>query len=73
MKTLAVESGGFSGAEIVSICREAALYAIEEIDTQGPEEEPMIRMKHIYRSLKDTKRQITSQMLEFYKEFGSKK
>lgn len=72
IKQLAIESQGFSGAEIVSICREAALYAIEEIDKKSPDEEPMMQMHHVMQSLKNTKQQITPQMLQFYSSYGSK-
>ena len=68
-----MESSGFSGAEIVSICREAALYAIEEIDEKDNGGEPKIEMKHIEQSIGKTKRQITPQMLEFYNLFKSKR
>ena len=67
---MATESRGYSGAEIVSICREAALYAIEDIDNNETENEPMMEMKHILRSIKSTKRQITPNMLDFYEKFG---
>lgn len=71
---LSVESHGFSGAEIVSICREAALYAIEEIDKMNHQgNEPMIKMKHIEQSIRNTKRQITPQMLDFYKTFRTRR
>ena len=70
---LAVNSNGFSGAEIVSICREAALYAIEEIDQLNDGNEPMIKMKHIEQSIKSTNRQITPQMLDFYHSFRTRR
>lgn len=72
-----MKSSGYSGAEIVSVCREAALYAIEEIDMKAQKvdknEEPTIQMHHVIRSLHKTKRQITTEMLEFYSSFGSGK
>ncbi len=70
---LSVESSGFSGAEIVSICREAALYAIEEIDKLNGNDEPMIQMKHIEQSIRNTKRQITPQMLDFYQSLQTRR
>jgi len=65
-------TGGYSGAEIVAICKDAALYAIAESD-QRHEEEPTIAMLNILRSIKVTKRQITPEMLRFYDSFRSKK
>lgn len=69
MPKLAAVSEGFSGAEIVSICRESALFAIEE-NEENPKEEPRIKMQHLLRSMDDTKRQITPEMLAFYDSFG---
>ena len=73
MSELAKFSQGYSGAEIVSICREAALFAIEEVDTLENEEEPFIKMSHILRSIQSTKKQITPSMLSFYDSFGRSK
>lgn len=56
----------------MSICREAALYAIEEIDKSGTNEDPIIQMHHVMHSLVKAKRQITPQMLDFYAAFGSR-
>jgi len=63
---LADISEGFSGAEIVSICREASLFAIEECD----EGDPIITMDNVMCSLEGTKRQISPEMLRFYENFG---
>jgi SpoVK/Ycf46/Vps4 family AAA+-type ATPase len=70
--TLADLTEGFSGAEIVSICRESALLAIEESD-QNPDIAPMIGMRHVQKSISGTKKQITPSMLEFYDSFGKSK
>merc|ERR1712194_665831 len=66
---------GFSGAEIVAICREAAFYAIEEKE-DFPEnyvdlktEAPQIQMKHLLKSCKTMNKQITPEMLQFYSRF----
>jgi len=67
----ATASEGFSGAEIVSICRESALFAIEESD-ETPNVEPVIKMSHMLRSIDATKRQITPEMLSFYDSFGNR-
>lgn len=69
---LAALTKGFSGAEIVSICRESALLAIEESD-RNPDIVPIIRMTHIQSSISGTKKQITPSMLEFYDSFGKSK
>ena len=62
-------TGGFSGAEIVAICREAALYAIEEDDETINTGKPMICMRHLMKSIQGMKRQITPEMLNFYVRF----
>ena len=59
-------TGGFSGAELIAICREAALYAIEEESDDIKGEAPKIGMRHLLQSLKGMKRQITPEMLHFY-------
>jgi len=65
-------SGGFSGAEIVGICREAAFLAIEESDESPETYEPTIGMSHILKSINGTKRQITPKMLLFYDSFQAR-
>ncbi|GKY98704.1 hypothetical protein MPSEU_000826700 [Mayamaea pseudoterrestris] len=62
-------SGGFSGAEVVAICRDAALLALEEADDLMAEHLPVLEMKHLLSAAKDTKKQITPEMLEFYTSF----
>ena len=70
-------SGGYSGAEIVGICREAALLALEESlgsNTRSPfplsgTAGPSIKMYDLLRAIRVTKRQITQEMLEFYAAF----
>lgn len=73
LSTLASElvSGGFSGAELISICREAALLAIEEED-ENPLEiiSPSIGMQHLMRAVGEMQRQITPNMLEFYASYA---
>jgi len=60
---------GYSGAELVSLCREAALYAIEEDDAVGSGE-PIIMMRHLMKALKEVKRQITPDIIQFYAEMN---
>ena len=61
-------SKGYSGAEIVALCRDAALHAIGEMD-DGIIERPQIHMKHMLRSIADMKPRTTKDMLEFYESF----
>ncbi|KAI2510693.1 AAA ATPase-like protein [Fragilaria crotonensis] len=63
-------SGGFSGAEIISICRDAALLAIEEDDEEmNADNTLMIQMRHLTKAMKATPRQITRAMLDFYESY----
>jgi len=60
-------SKGFSGAELIAICRDAALLAIEEDDEeQNNCPELMIHMRHLTKALANTPRQVTQSMLDFY-------
>ena len=64
-------SGGLSGAELVSACRDAALLALEEHE-QGNEATvtaPCIGMRHLVQAIEETERQITPEMIDFYKHF----
>jgi len=74
VNALAIKSltGGFSGAELISICREAALYAIEEFDNLSNVDDLLITMTHFLKAIQTTKRQTTSDMLEFYASIRSK-
>eukprot|EP01083_Nonionella_stella_P044607 120089_1 len=69
---LASACEGYSGAEIVSICRESALFAIEDFDQNESDAELFIRMEHVIRSIRGTKKQITPAMLAFYDSYGNK-
>ena len=71
-------TGGCSGAEVVAICRDAALLALEEDDDRnvGTDESnrrllrpPMIEMRHLYTAIQNMPRQITPSMIEFYKSY----
>jgi len=55
-------TGGYSGAELIAICRESALYALEDSGRGA-----IIGRRHLLRSIESTKRQITPEMLAFYK------
>lgn len=62
-------SHGYSGAEIIAICRDAALLAVGEID-DGKMELPQIKMHHLLESMKNLKPRTTSEMLNFYDNYG---
>jgi len=66
-------SQGYSGAELISICRDAAIFAIEEYESSGGRIEIMIRYKNLIRAVKETKPQITKKMLEMYANFSRSK
>jgi SpoVK/Ycf46/Vps4 family AAA+-type ATPase len=66
-------SGGFSGAELIAICREAALLAIEEDDERMEASgSPQIAMRHLTRAISEMQRQVTPDMLDFYASFNAK-
>jgi AAA family ATPase len=52
-------SDGFSGAEVVSACTEAAILAISERADR-------VEQRHIRSVMTETKPQITAGMLEYY-------
>ena len=62
----AVQSKGYSGAEIASICREAALNAIEEDENAA-----VVKQVHFTTALDNIAPQTTPNMLLFYEQFGS--
>ena len=65
-------SSGFSGAELVSICREAALLALDEClhgNSNADASTPCIRQRHLLKSIQSTKKQISPEMLDFYADF----
>ncbi|KAG7816966.1 hypothetical protein KL928_004430 [Ogataea angusta] len=58
---------GFSGSETVLLCQEAGLAAVmENNDCQQVEE------RHFMTALNDISKNITPEMLEYYREFGEK-
>jgi len=66
-------SGGFSGAELIAICREAALLAIEEDDEHMEASgSPQIAMRHLMHAISEMQRQVTPDMLAFYASFNTK-
>ncbi|KAI9031741.1 P-loop containing nucleoside triphosphate hydrolase protein [Phycomyces nitens] len=67
LEELAVKSQGCSGAEAVSICQEAALFAMEEdlsIDK--------IKRRHFIKALDSFTRRITPEMIKFYADFQAR-
>ena len=61
-------SKGYSGAEIIALCRDAALHAIGEMD-DGIIDRPRVHMRHLLRSINDMKPRTTKEMLQFYSSF----
>lgn len=61
-------SKGYSGAEIIALCRDAALHAIGEMD-DGNIDRPQICMRHLLQSINDMKPRTTKEMLKFYESF----
>lgn len=59
------KTAGFSGAEIVGVCTEAAMLAIEA-------DEEYLRCDHVSRAIAEVKPQITPTMLEFYRSCAAK-
>jgi SpoVK/Ycf46/Vps4 family AAA+-type ATPase len=62
-------SGGFSGAEVVALCRDAALLALEESEDLTSDVAPKLQMRHLVRAIDSMQRQITPEMLEFYTSY----
>jgi len=64
-------SGGYSGAEIIAICRNAALLAVEEAEErmETNDNSLCIDMKHLCKVIKNTPRSVTLEMLQFYQAF----
>eukprot|EP00934_Nitzschia_sp_Nitz4_P001336 Nitzschia sp. Nitz4//scaffold148_size54725//1297//4518//NITZ4_006650-RA/size54725-snap-gene-0.90-mRNA-1//-1//CDS//3329536724//1336//frame0 len=66
-------SGGLSGAEIVTCCRNAALSALEEseeLQEHGVGARKLkVDMHHIERALVTMERQITKELLRYYADF----
>ena len=52
-------TSGFSGAEVVSVCQEAAMLAMDEGKLA-------VSMGHLDRAMRETKPQITEDMLNYY-------
>lgn len=56
-------SHGYSGAEVVSSCTEAAILAIEENSS-------LLEQRHLISVMRNLKPQITPAMLEYYERIA---
>jgi AAA family ATPase len=63
IKQLVDKTEGFSGAEVVSICNEAAIFAIDE-------NADVVTQAHLERAIAELKPQITEKMLDFYRDIS---
>lgn len=61
-------TGGYSGAELIAICKDAALFAIEE-EEEVKSGNPRVAMRHLLKSVKGTRKQVTSDIIQFYERF----
>lgn len=57
-------SQGFSGAEIVSVCHDAAMLSIEQNINY-------IKQENLLQVIQTVEKQITIEMLQFYENFAS--
>ncbi|GFT52568.1 ATPase family protein 2 homolog [Nephila pilipes] len=68
-KYLASKTEGYSGAEIVNVCNEAALQLLaEDIESKSP----VFTLRHMDNALKSIVPRTTSEMLHFYQNFSAK-
>ena len=65
LPALVQRTAGFSGAEIVGVCSEAAMLAIEA-------GEQYLRPEHLFAATAAVKPQITEEMLQFYQSCAAK-
>lgn len=62
-EALVKTTSGFSGAEVVAVCNDAALLAIDN-------DELHVSQLHIEQAIGKIKPQITKDMLDFYETFA---
>jgi SpoVK/Ycf46/Vps4 family AAA+-type ATPase len=67
VEVVARMADGFSGAEVVAICQEAAMLAMEE-DVHAEK----VEQKHFEEGVRLITPSITKKVLAFYEEFGSR-
>ncbi|MHA1738368.1 MAG: AAA family ATPase, partial [Candidatus Heimdallarchaeota archaeon] len=63
IKALAKEIEGFSGADVESLCREAAMLSLrEDMNSQ------IVKLKHFKAALKKVQASITPEMMKYYEK-----
>ena len=67
IKRLAKETEGYSGADLESLAREAAMMALRENKKVNE-----VTMKHFEKAMKDFKASIDNKIIEFYTKFDSR-
>ena len=67
IELLAVQTEGCSGAEVVALCQDAAMKAMEE-----SLEIECVSSRHFNLALAEMTRRITPEMVQFYDEFRMK-
>ncbi|XP_055949276.1 ribosome biogenesis protein SPATA5-like isoform X2 [Argiope bruennichi] len=68
-KCLALKTEGYSGAEIVNLCNEAAFQLLaEDMECQSP----VFTLQHMEKALKTIIPRTTKEMLDFYETFNTK-
>ena len=75
IESLAQETEGYSGAELIKICNDAGLAAIKELRSTcsgGTSETSVTRRRHFDMALSDAQKTIDSDMLEFFESFRKK-
>ncbi|KAJ2337445.1 AAA+-type ATPase [Coemansia sp. RSA 2681] len=65
---LALQTDGFSGAEVVALCQDAAIEAM----TEDPDAQ-CVEPRHFARCLAGFKRRITPEMIQFYADFQQRR
>nr|XP_054755238.1 ribosome biogenesis protein SPATA5-like [Lytechinus pictus] len=67
VEMLVKQTDGYSGAEVVAVCREAALSAMQEsLDIQA------VSQRHFDQALTNVKPQTTQESIRFYEEYQKK-
>ena len=70
-KTLAERTQGYSGAEVVAVCTEAALAAINDaLDSNTPAQEAMIDIKDFGKALQIVKPRTDPKTIDFFEEYS---
>jgi AAA family ATPase len=67
LEAIARQSDGLSGAEMVAVCQEAALFAME---SRSDRMVVSVLMNHFDAALKAVKPRISADMIAFYEAFG---